>query len=255
MKIKISTFQIINIIVIFIDIIAFFIPVFIYDTRGYYLIDLIYTITLPIISLLITGLVATIISTILSFKGLLDMCIQYIAAILLLITSVIFMFVVIFLFNYEISLGYFLFISILSGILIMVNTSSEIKNYDKRELILPKGVVLPSIWNLIVRNLIILSFPFLRPEDNNYFLLLFFVIRGVLDLVLVFGARSVSNQIRIGGFICLIDIFIMTLFDIWFFIIFPKDNSFFIVLLIFLVILYLCQFSGAIKSFRESRDL
>lgn len=258
MKFKISTFQKINIVAIISGIITFFIPALIDtsdQTRQYYLIEFINTSNLPIISLLIAGFVAAIISTIMSFKGMLDMCIQYIAGILIMIAPIIFIFYFSLTFLTGFFLGYAPFAALISGMLIIANASTEIKNYSREELILPKGIVLTSLWNLIVRNLMPFNlFLIFYLGYNNYFFLVFFIIRSVLDVILVFGARSVLNKLKIGGFICLISIVIMTIFEVWIFIFLPK-GIFFALWLFLFGIPFLYQLNGAIKSFRESREL
>jgi hypothetical protein len=256
MKIEISTFQKINIIAIAIDIIAFFIPVLIdiSDQRSFYFLELSNSAIVPIVSLSITGLVAAIINTIVSFKGLLDMCIQYISAILMLITPFIFTVYLSFILYYGFSLGYSPLVGLLSGILITANTSTEMKNYNIEELILPKEIVIPSIWNLIIRNILTLTIPFFILFDESHTFLVFFIIRSVLDIMLIFGARSIMNNSKLRGMICLICIAIMTLFDVWILFLLPK-NSFFAVWLILLGIPFLYQLNGSIKIFRTSREL
>lgn len=254
MKFKISTFQKINIIAIISAIITFFIPILIDlsgQTRLFYL--NFNSTNLPIISLLISGLVAAIINTIMSFKGLLDMCIQYIAGILIMIAPIIFIFYISLGLSSTLILGYAPFTALISGILIIANASTERKNYNREELILPKEIVLPSIWNLIARNFLPLSWLiFFYISYHTYFFLVFFLIRSLLDIILVFGARNVINQLKISGFICLVSIVIITIFEVWVLIILPKD-IFFALWLLLLGIPFLYQLNGSIKIFRESR--
>lgn len=150
-------------------------------------------------------------------------------------------------------LGYAPFTALISGILIIANASTERKNYNREELILPKEIVLPSIWNLIARNFLPLSWLiFFYISYHTYFFLVFFLIRSLLDIILVFGARNVINQLKISGFICLVSIVIITIFEVWVLIILPKD-IFFALWLLLLGIPFLYQLNGSIKIFRESR--
>ena len=79
MKLRLSTFQKINIIAIIIGIITFFIPLII-DTilfpRMYYLIEFNIPTSLSTSAILIAGLFAATLSTIISFRGVIEMCIQ-----------------------------------------------------------------------------------------------------------------------------------------------------------------------------------
>ncbi len=259
MKINISTFQKINIIAIISGLTTFFIPVLI-DTsnqsRLFYLFDLIASINFPSVSLLIVGLVAAIISTIMSFKSLLDLCIQYIAGILILTSSILLIFFFSFNLYYGFFLGYAPFTALISGMLIIANASTEIKDYNREDLILPKEIVLTSLWNLFARNILFQILPIgLFLFYYNIFVIIF-ILRSVLDVILIFGARSVKNQLKIGGFVCLISIVIMTLIEVWILIIIPKNLSlvFWVFPILLLGIPFLYQLYGGIKSFRESRE-
>jgi hypothetical protein len=206
-------------------------------------------------TILIAGLFAATLSTILSFKGIREMCLQYFGGILIIIATTIILFYTIFYGLYFGSIGFALFASYISGFLLIINASTEIKDYDKEELILPRGIILGSLWSLIARSYILEFFLFMYISPDNYFFLTFFIVRGCLDVLLVFGARSVFNQKKNGGYICLISILLMIIIDIRFFVIFPKSISSIILWGFLLGIPGLFQLNGTIKSFRESLTL
>ncbi|MFX1591313.1 MAG: hypothetical protein ACFFCL_01350 [Promethearchaeota archaeon] len=258
MRLKISTFQKINLIAISAGIITFFIPTFI-DIRDqtiiYYVLEFKHPSNLPIFSLLIVGLVAAILSTIMSFKGMLDMCMEYLAGILITIASIIFILYISQSLFYGFFLGYAPFAALISGILIIINASTEVKNFSRDELILPRGIVLPGIWNPVIRSLMPFQIFWLDYFSYNiYFFLLFFIIRGILDVILVFGARIVLIKLKIGGYVCLISIILVIFIELWLIIIIPK-NLFFGLWLLLLGIPFLYQIHGSIKIFRETREL
>jgi hypothetical protein len=255
MKFKISTFQKINIIAIISGITTFFIPAFI-DTRDqtrlYYLLELSIPPNLQIFTLLIVGLVTVILSTIMSFKDILDIYIQYLAGILITIASIIFIIYFSQALYYGFFLGYAPFVALISGILIILNASTEFKNYTREELIIPHGIVLPSIWNPVVRTILPYQyFLMFYVGYNNYLFLVLFIIRGILDITLVFGARSALNQLKLGKNVCLISIILMIIFEVWVVIIIPK-NIFFGLWLFLLGIPFLYQIHGSIKIFRDA---
>ena len=258
MKLRLSTFQKINIIAITIGIITFFIPLFMYtiiEYRLFYIIELNMPTSLSTFTILIAGLFTATLSTILSFKGVREMCLQYFGGILIIIATTILLFYLMYGIYYGMILGFAPFTAYISGFLLLINASTEIKNYDKEELILPKEIILGSLLSLLARSYIFEFFFFMYIRPINYLFLTFYILRGGLDVILVFGARSVFNQIKNGGYICLISISLMIIIDIGFFIISPKITSFIILWVFFLIIPVLFQLNGSIKSFRESLSL
>ena len=140
--------------------------------------------------------------------------------------------------------------------MILTNASTEIKNYSREELILPQGIILASIWNLVIRDILPYAFYiFLFTGYTNYFLLVLFIVRGVLDIMLVFGARNVLNRLKMGGYICLIGIILIIIIDVWFFVLISENSISLILWLLILGIPFVYQINGSIKSFRESLEL
>jgi len=206
-------------------------------------------------TILIAGLFAATLSTILAFKGIREMCLQYFGGILITIATTIILFYIFYGIYYGVILGFAPFTALISGFLFLINASTEIKNYDKEELILPRGIILGSLWSLIARSYTLEFFLFMYIRNNNYFFLTFYIVRGCLDVMLVFGARSVFNQTKNGGYICLISILLMIIIDIGFFVIFPKSTTSIILWAFLLGTPGLFQLNGSIKSFRESLTL